>query len=197
MCLYTIGMHHQDASIHPWLRKLSNPWHAGPECPIVATEAFRLAIVHETHRNISNSDCCYPPFRWAKLYNGPRSASGLGKSLIDQLKCVCRASGHLASKHGDGFTRSLFSERAVTQTVDDDRAQTLRRLDNFPRVSTDFLALNSNADPAAFESMRVEQLLRDAQPCPNRGSMPRLTKHLEPVRKTFDRAKASTRSTGG
>src|SRR5208282_5413919 len=85
--LYTVGMHHQDVSMHPGLRKFTNPWHTGSECPIVAAETFRLAIVQEAHRNIADSGCCHAPFRWTKLHNGSRCASRLGKSLINQLKC--------------------------------------------------------------------------------------------------------------
>src|SRR5271165_1556221 len=195
--LYTVGMHHQDVSMHPWLRKFPNPWHTGSKCPIVAAETFRLPIVQEAHRNIANSGCRHALFRWTKLYNGSRSASRLSKSLINQLKCGCHSCGRLRAKDGDSFTSSLFGEWAASQTIYDHRTQNSRPFDNFPRITADFLPLNGNADPAAFESVRRGAIVRSAQPRPNHGSTPRLTEHLETVRKTFDRAKASTGSAGG
>jgi hypothetical protein len=80
--LYTVGMHHENASMHPWLSKFPNPWHTCSECAIVAAEALRLAIVQQSHRNIANSGCCNVPFRWTKLHNGSRSAACLSKGLI-------------------------------------------------------------------------------------------------------------------
>jgi hypothetical protein len=37
--LYTVGMHHQEASMHPWVHKFVNPWHTGSKCAIIAAEA--------------------------------------------------------------------------------------------------------------------------------------------------------------
>ena len=81
--LYTVGMHHEDTSLRPWLRKFTNPWHTGSECPIITAEAFGLAIVQEADRNIAHSGCCNVPFRWTNLNDGSRGAARLDKSLIN------------------------------------------------------------------------------------------------------------------
>ena len=43
--LYTVGMHHQDTSRHPWVRDFTNSWDTCSQRAVVAPEAFRPAVV--------------------------------------------------------------------------------------------------------------------------------------------------------
>src|SRR5215469_3195343 len=110
--LYTVRMHHQDASLHPWLFKFTNPWHTGSECTIVTAEAFRLAIVQKSNRNITDACCREVPFRRRKLYNCSGSTTGLGKSVINELKCRGHPGCCLRAKHCNGFPSSFSGEPA-------------------------------------------------------------------------------------
>src|SRR5580704_17560093 len=84
--LYTVGMHHQDTSRHPWVRDFTNSWDTCSQRAVVAPEAFRPAVVQEAHRNVAYSGRCNLPFGWAKLYDGAGRSARLGQGLIHQLQ---------------------------------------------------------------------------------------------------------------
>src|ERR1700722_11915391 len=100
--LHTIGMHHQDASMHPGLDAYTNTGRARSERAIVAAEAFGCPIVEDAHRDVANSGDGDVLFRRTNLDNCPRRAASLGQSLIDQLQCRRHSRRRLRAKDGNG-----------------------------------------------------------------------------------------------
>ena len=150
--LYTVGMHHQDTSRHPWVRDFTNSWDTCSQRAVVAPEAFRPAVVQEAHRNVAYSGRCNLPFGWAKLYDGAGRSARLGQGLIHQLQRGCRPGAGLRAKNGDSFPSSFFGERTMSQTIDNDCAKNSRRLDDLPRITADFLTFNGYTDSTTFEN---------------------------------------------
>jgi len=152
MASYSVGMHHENASLHPRVPEFIDPFHTCSERAVIATEAFGLAIVQEVHRNITNPGSRNFPFPWTKLHNGSCRPACLSKSLINETKCGCHACSRLRTKDDHSLTSSLFGERAVSQSIDNHRSQNSLGLENVPSIAAQLLMLNSNTDPAGFKS---------------------------------------------
>src|SRR6516162_9973099 len=59
---YSVGMHHENASLHPRVPEFIDPFNTRSERAVIATETFGLAVVQEMHRNVSNPRSRNLPF---------------------------------------------------------------------------------------------------------------------------------------
>src|ERR1700751_2074958 len=151
--LYSVGMHYENASLLPQVPEFIDPFHASSERAVIATEAFGLAVMRETHRNVTNPGSRNLPFTWAELHNCSCCCAGLSESLINETKCGCHSCARLRTKDGHSLARSLFGRWAVSQPIDNHRTQNPLRLENFPPISAQLLMLKGNTDPTGFKGV--------------------------------------------
>src|SRR6516162_3957618 len=115
---YSVGMHHENASLHPRVPEFIDPFNTRSERAVIATETFGLGVVQEMHRNVANPGSRNLPFPRTELYNCSCRSARLRKSLINETKCGCQAGTRLRTKDGHSLSRSLFGEWAVSQSID-------------------------------------------------------------------------------
>src|SRR6516164_8853943 len=111
---YSVGMHHQNASLLPRVLEFIDPFHARSERPVIATEAFGPAVMQEVHRNVANPGSRNLPFPWTELHNCTCCSARLSESLINETKCGCHSCPRLRTKDGHSLTRSLLGKWAVS-----------------------------------------------------------------------------------